>query len=105
MARLLARKRSTDFRTDHLNDEQKKIANIILSVLPEDASGGGCQASELIVVHDGGDLARYCNPDYLNYNAVEKLSKALAEQGYFVQGCMTWYSAVYRFDNKKAHHG
>jgi len=73
-----------DFDTSHLNDEQRKIAEIILKAAfgdsLEDASGGGCRAfytpqewhdqkedygteSKLIIVYDGGDLSYYMNMD------------------------------------------
>lgn len=75
-------KTKNDFRVDHLNDQGKAIAEIVLKVVRdrvgETASGGGCQAfyspaewaargeeygklSELIIVHDGGDIAAFCN--------------------------------------------
>lgn len=90
-----------------------KIANAILKILPKDASGGGCKAfysttewkerkesyglnSGLIVVHDGGDLAKYCNLDYESYLDCKKLNQALGEIGYYIEGCTCWYSAVYK---------
>lgn len=74
-----------DFSTDHLDEHQRKIAQVILDAAfgadEEDcASGGGCRAfytpqewedrgeqygqeAELIVVYDGGDLGYYFNMD------------------------------------------
>lgn len=103
---------SKDFATDHLNDEQKKIAGVMLEVAGKKASGGGCRAfytpeewidrgesygkeSKLIVCHDGGDLAKFCNFDYQQYKAIDRMEKALAEIGYYVEQCTSWYSAVY----------
>lgn len=103
---------SKDFDTSHLSGETLKIANVVKLVIGEGASGGGCKAfytpkqwaekgekygtkSKLILVHDGGDLAYYCNYDYECYGMIEKLSKALGEFGYYVESCTTWYSAVY----------
>ena len=104
---------SKDFSMDSLQGESLKIANAILNILPVDASGGGCRAfyspkewkerkedyglnSVLIVVHDGGDLAKYCNPDYESYSDCENLNKALEKIGYYLEGCTCWYSAVYK---------
>ena len=50
----------------------------------------------LILVHDGGDLARFCNYDYECYRAIERLAAALGKAGYFIENCTGWYSAVYR---------
>lgn len=114
--------RYNDFVTDHLNDEQKNIATIIKSVIKDvmgrEAFGGGCRAfftpdewkarkekygleSQLVLVHDGGDLARFCSYDYQDYDAVECLSKALEKAGYFIEQCTTWYSAVYKSYKKE----
>lgn len=101
-----------DFRTNHLNDEQKRIADSIVRVLGSKASGGGCRAfyspeewtergedyganSKLVLVHDGGDLARFCNYDHRDYEAINRLDNALREIGYYVECCTCWYSAVY----------
>lgn len=97
----------------NLNPEQEKVAQIVLDVLGENADTGGCRPfyspdewlergeeyghnSVLILVHDGGDLAPYCNWDYCEYEKIDKLSNALEVSGYYVEQCTTWYSAVYR---------
>ena len=51
--------------------------------------------SSLVVVHDGGDLARYFNWDYCDYDAVERMRLALEKIGYYPEQCATWYSAIY----------
>lgn len=107
---------TSDFNTDHLKGESKRIADAIVKFLKkdrlEDPDGGGCKAfyspqewkerkesygtdSKLVLVHDGGDLAPYCNLDYECYPRVEKLAKRLKEMGYYVEQCTCWYSAVY----------
>jgi hypothetical protein len=104
---------TNDFKTDHLNEEQKKIAAVMVKVAGKGASGGGCPAfytpeqwkergetygteSKLIVCHDGGDLAKFCNFDYCQYAAMDRMSAALGKIGYYVENCTSWYSAVYR---------
>ena len=41
-------------------------------------------------------LARHCSYDRYDYLSIEKLSKALSREGYWVEQCTTWYSAVYK---------
>lgn len=101
-----------DFATDHLEtDEQRKIAETIIKTLPKGASGGGCQAfytpqewaergeygknSVLILCHDGGALAPYCNFDYMRYECIDQMNNALKAIGYYCEQCTSWYSAVY----------
>jgi len=52
--------------------------------------------SELIIVHDGGALAYFCNLDYMAYNLHDALQSALAEHGLFCEQCTSYYSAVYK---------
>jgi len=101
-----------DFDTSHLVGESLKIASVIKIVLGEGASGGSKafytpkqweergesygHKSSLIVVHDGGDLAPYCNYDYECYGLIEKMDAALKEIGYYLESCTCWYSAVYK---------
>ncbi len=102
-----------DFDTDHLtSDEQRLIANTVMKVLPDNPVSGECHAfytpaewaksdnawgadSKLILFHDGGDLARFCDYDKQDYDAIAELDKALDEIGYFCQQCTSWYSAIY----------
>lgn len=107
-----------EFSTKHLNDEQRKIAESIVTFLCEEYEkerpyGGGCKAfhtpeqwrargeqyglaSVLILCHDGGDLRSYCNWDYGQYSAIDAFAKHLASLGYYVEQCTSWYSAIYR---------
>jgi len=90
----------------------EKAAEAIVRLLGPDASGGGCRAfyspeewrergetygrkSLLVLVHDGGDLARHCNYDYGDYKAVERLAETLKPFDLYVEACTSWYSAVY----------
>jgi hypothetical protein len=74
---------------------------------------GGCQAfytpeewkergeqdgltSELIVVHDGGDLAPFFNGDYEQFNLKSSMHKALEKAGYYSQQMTCWYTAIYK---------
>jgi hypothetical protein len=52
--------------------------------------------SVLVIVHDGGDVAPVCNLDYEQYKLNDQMVEAMAEAGFFVEGCTCWYSAVYR---------
>lgn len=102
-----------DFDTKNLTGEALRIASVVKLVMGEGVSGGGCKAfyspqewiekgeeygarSTLILVHDGGDLAPYCNYDYECYGLIEKMNKALGEFGYYIENCTSWYSAVYK---------
>ena len=51
---------------------------------------------ELIVVHDGGDLAPFFNPDYEDWDAQSDMNAALKEAGYYAEPCTTWYTAIYK---------
>ena len=51
--------------------------------------------SLLVLVHDGGDLASYCNPAYGDREAMTALTDTLAALGLYVEQCASWYSAVY----------
>lgn len=95
-----------------LSDLGKKAADAILATTKA-GSGGGCRAfytpaeweargekygsgSELIVVHDGGDLAPSFNMDYCCYESVEEVQKALERLGLYAEQCTSWYSAIYK---------
>lgn len=101
-----------DFATDHLRPHERVIAEAVLKALPPDATGGGCQAfhspdkwqqrgeqygtrSLLVVVHDGGDLAPLCNPDYGAPLCIRALDEELRGMGLFLEPCTAWYSAIY----------
>lgn len=105
------------FHIAGLTGEARKIALLVIGFLsgeiPErPISGFGCKAfyspaqwrergeeygreSKLILCYDGGDLREYCNWDYQNYRAIDRLSAHLAKHGYYVEQCTSWYSAVY----------
>ena len=100
---------------DELSATGVKAAKAILELLAaEDATcTGGCRAfysteewkarnetcglnSLLIVAHDGGELAKYFNLDYENYDAVERMRLKLEAVGLYPEQGTSWYSAVYR---------
>lgn len=105
-----------DFDTQALDEVGVKIANTIMQAAAnyykETINGGGCKAfyskeewtargerygktSNLIVVHDGGDLAPMFNYDYECYNGIEAMNNALKNIGYYAEPCTGWYTAIY----------
>jgi len=93
----------------------KKAAESIVALLTEELSspsGGGCKAfytpeewrdsgeeyghgAVLIVVHDGGHMARYFNLSYEQYACVDRMGTRLRTLGLYAEQCTGWYSAVY----------
>ena len=49
----------------------------------------------LILCHDGGDLAAYCNPAYEDRDAMRALREALSHIGLFAEQQTGWYTAIY----------
>lgn len=102
-----------DFQIDHLPERQQRIARLVLRTINNpDATGGGCRAfyapeewkdrgeefgtmSDLVIVHDGGDLAPWFNLDYGRYGLNDRMQDALARKGLYVEQCTSWYSAIY----------
>ena len=96
--------------------EQKAIIAVIMDVATahtEEFSTGGCTPfylpsawkargevyghdSELVICHDGGDLARFFNMDYEDYDAYELMLNALNKIGYFPEGLHNWCTGVYK---------
>jgi hypothetical protein len=99
-----------------LSEQGKSAADAIVALMTAeltDPSGGGCKAfytpeewldrgeaygqgAVLIVVHDGGDQARYFNLDYEQYEAFDRMNTRLGQLGLHVEQCTCWYSAVYK---------
>jgi len=52
--------------------------------------------SELIVVHDGGDVAAWFNYDYECYKCIDEMNEALEEVGLYAEPCTGWYTAIYK---------
>jgi len=52
--------------------------------------------SELIVVHDGGDLAPFFNPDYMCWSLHTAMNETLEKAGYYAEPCTSWYTAIYK---------
>ena len=97
-----------------LSKHGKRAAQVILNVLKKnkETHTGGCKAlytpgewrkrgeeyglkSELVVVHDGGDVASYFNYDYEEYGRCDEMTNALGSKGLFAEPCTSWYTAVY----------
>lgn len=97
-----------------LAPEGRAAARIIRALLAERQTTytGGCRAfyspaewrargeeygkdALLILVHDGGDLAAYCNPAYEDRDAMIALRDALSHVGLYAEQCTGWYTAVY----------
>jgi len=55
----------------------------------------GCN-SLLIVCHDGGDLAPYCNWAYDSPALMDSLKAELEKIGVYIEQCTSWYSAIYK---------
>lgn len=89
------------------------ILNTARAACGGEISTGGCRAfyspaqwkdrdeeygtkSLLVVVHDGGDLARFFNHDYMDYKAIEQMDKALRAMGVYAESCTCWYTAIYK---------
>ena len=51
--------------------------------------------SELIVVHDGGNLAPYFNSDYGSHSMIDTMLQLLSEAGVWSESCTCWYTAIY----------
>lgn len=109
-----------DFRIGrHLVGRTLAAAMTVLEFLREERSGseseitgGGCQAfyrpeewqdrgeayglkSVLILCHDGGDLGPYCDFAQSCGGSAERFSEWMAKDGFYVEQCTGWYSAVY----------
>ena len=100
-----------------LTDQGKDVVKAILNFMRKKDLGftGGCKAfyspkewedrgeiygasSELVICHDGGDLAHIFNLDYENYDLYEGMREELAKYDVFVEQCTSWYSAVYKVE-------
>ena len=112
---------NTDFQIpDGLSKKGEASAKALIKLAQKmngsEASGGGCRAfytpeqwkergeeyglgSELIVVHDGGDLCPFLNWDYECYDAVDKSVEALKKVGTYAESCTCWYTAIYPTGN------
>lgn len=51
--------------------------------------------SHVLLVHDGGDFACLCNPDYEYYELYDMFLEELKKRGYYYEPCTCWYAAVY----------
>lgn len=100
-----------------LSNLGRKAAEVIIKTVQahigEDASGGGCRAfyspeewadrgesygttSELVVVHDGGDLTPLFSYLEGNWELQESVREALEEIGCWYESCTCWYTAIYK---------
>ena len=97
-----------------LSPEGRVAADTILALLDARSTTytGGCRAfyspaewrargeaygtdALLILVHDGGDLAPYCNPLYEDRDAMRALRDALAVHDLYAEQATGWYTAIY----------
>lgn len=97
-----------------ISDRAHEGYNIIIKFLIDNGmtETGGCKAfyspaewsergekyglkSLFVVVHDGGCLAPICNMDYGDYKLHDAMQAKLNAAGFFLEGCTSWYSAVY----------
>jgi hypothetical protein len=92
-----------------MNAEQKTILGVIGKVArksvrpeqwctPEEWSERGENhglGSVLVVIHDGGNLARFFSYDHEDYRAIDRMDKALEAVGYYSEQMTTWYSAIF----------
>lgn len=56
--------------------------------------------SILIVMHDGGELPRFCDWARQDYPAMERFSKRLTAAKLYVEQCTCWYSAIYHLPRR-----
>jgi hypothetical protein len=100
-----------DFRTDHLNEEQKAIASIVMKVVGKYFHKGDCckfcvpqelkrqgkfwgADSRLVLFYDkGGVLDSFIRHEYSDY----RLTNALDDAGYYIAHRNSFYSAVYKW--------
>jgi hypothetical protein len=52
--------------------------------------------SELVIVYDGGDHARFFEYNYECYKLIEKMGSALNLAGIYTECCTHWYSSFYK---------
>lgn len=95
-----------------VKEAAQTIINTIQDTFGKDASGGGCRlfytvdewkdrgeeygtTAALILVHDGGDAAPFLNLNYMVYDLHEKLRASVSKQGFYIEQCTSWYSAMY----------
>ena len=60
--------------------------------------------SDLVVVHDGGDIAPFFDLNREQYRWIDKMQDALKEKGYYAEQCTCWYSAIYSNPRKPKEH-
>lgn len=49
----------------------------------------------LVIMHDGGGLASYCNPAYEQYDDCHALEEFLSVRGYWIEQQSSWYSYIF----------
>lgn len=108
-------KQTDGFDTSKLEGISLQAAETILDVMRKhgEPHSGGCkcfyspeewaargedygQNAVLIVVHDGGDQAKFFNWDYECYELIDEICKALAPLRLLVEQHTCWYSAIYK---------
>jgi hypothetical protein len=98
----------------NISERGQEAHSVIMKFLTDNdmTDTGGCRAfyspaewkargeqygleSLIVVVHDGGCLAPICNMDYGHYGLHDAMQAKLHAAGFFLEGCTSWYSAVY----------
>jgi hypothetical protein len=51
--------------------------------------------AELIVCHDGGELAPFFNSSYGHHKSIEEMQKAVRSVGCYIEPIASWCSAIY----------
>jgi hypothetical protein len=99
------------------DEEAILVLENAIDVLGRPPSTGGCRTfyspkewkergekyglnSCLIICHDGGEFSNLCSYDKQDYGMLEKFAENLAIEGYYIEQCTCWYSALYKKDDE-----
>jgi len=104
------------FDTSHLDGKAKEVADAIVEHIRttngREPWSGGCKAfylkedwearpepygdgSMLVLVHDGGDLAPFCDYGHGQYDLIESMNAMLEKHGVWFECLTNWSSAIY----------
>ena len=57
-----------------------------------------CLGAEVIVCHDGGEVAEVLSLDYGNYTLYDKFQEKLSKKGYWFDHGTNWYTGIYKLE-------